>query len=176
MEYEITVKGVRATEGSGRFLFSGRIPAEQRAALERLVFFNEHQYRVRGVLREVIERWGCPEIVEEDGFLRVQVAGNAAVQCLFASQARASSLRPLGVVVYVRDCAERITVLHVGLAADYAAGGRQADAHLLGRLLHEVKRVARRTAGIRAVKVAYREVRRPAADAGFGPPGLALAT
>ena len=35
---------------SGRFLFSSRIPADQRAALEHVLFFNEHQSRVRGAL------------------------------------------------------------------------------------------------------------------------------
>jgi hypothetical protein len=65
-------------ESSGRFLFSSRIPSDQRAALEHLVFFNEHQSRVRGALREVIERWGCPEIVEEAGFLSVTLARHAA--------------------------------------------------------------------------------------------------
>lgn len=148
---------------SGRFLFSSRIPANQRAALEDLLFFNEHQSRVREALLEVIERWGCPEIREEAGFLRVTVAGHPGVQCLFATQARAGSLRPLGLVIYVREAADLLTVLHVGLSPAYAAGGLHAEANLLGRLMHEVKRVARRTAGIRQLLVAYRAVRSPAA-------------
>jgi len=150
-------------ESSGRFLFSSRIPSDQRAALEHLVFFNEHQSRVRGALREVIERWGCPEIVEEAGFLSVTLARHAAVQCLFASQARAGSLRPVGLVIYLRDGAEHLTVLHVGLSPAFAAGGLHAEENLLGRLMHEVKRVARHTKGIRKLLVAYRALRGPAA-------------
>lgn len=164
--------GVVDGGSSGRFLFSSRIPADQRATLENLLFFNEHQSRVRGALREVIERWGCPEILEEEGFLRVTVAGHAGVQCLFATQARAGTLRPLGLVVYVRDAAERLTVLHVGLSPAYAAGGLYAEANLLSRLMHEVKRVARRTAGIRQLMVAYRAFRGPAAARS----GVALAS
>lgn len=155
--------GIVDSGSSGRFLFSSRIPANQRAALEDLLFFNEHQSRVREALLEVIERWGCPEIREEAGFLRVTVAGHPGVQCLFAAQARAGSLRPLGLVIYVREAADLLTVLHVGLSPAYAAGGRYAEANLLGRLMHEVKRVARRTAGIRQLLVAYRAVRSPAA-------------
>ena len=157
---------------SGRFLFSSRVPADQRAALEDLLFFNEHQSRVRGVLLEAIERWGCPEIHEADGFLRVSLSGRADCQCLFATQPRAGSLRPLGLVIYLRDAAERITVLHVSLMPAYAAGGLHAEANLLGRLMHEVKRVARRTAGIRQVLLAYRALRGPAAARG----GVALAS
>lgn len=148
---------------SGRFLFSSRIPADQRAALEDLLFFNEHQSRVRGALREVIERWGCPEIREAGGFLWVTVAGQPGAQCLFATQTRAGTLRPLGLAIYVRDAAERLTVLHVGLQPAYAAGGLHADANLLGRLMHEVKRVARRTVGIRQLLLAYRAFRGPQA-------------
>lgn len=153
--------GVVDFGSSGRFLFSSRVPADQRAALEDLLFFNEHQSRVRGALREVIERWGCPEIREEGGFLSVTVAGHPGAQCLFATQARAGSLRPLGLAIYVRDAAERLTVLHVGLSPAYAAGGLHAEANLLGRLMHEVKRVARRTTGIRQLLLAYRAFRGP---------------
>ena len=148
---------------SGRFLFSSRIRADQRNALENLLFFNEHQSRVRGALREVIERWGCPEIIEEAGFLSVALAGHPGVQCLFATQARAGTLRPLGLVIYLRDGADLLTVLHVGLSPAYAAGGLHAKANLLGSLMHEVKRVARRTAGIRKLLVAYRALRGPVA-------------
>ena len=148
---------------SSRFLFSSCLPTQQRAALEQLLFFNEHQSRVRGALREVIERWGCHEVVEEDGFLRVGLAGRAGVQCLFVSQPRAGSLQPLGVALYLRDAADRIAVLHLSLAPAYAAGGIHAEANLLGCLMREVKRVARRTAGIRKLSVAYRALRGPAA-------------
>ncbi len=164
--------GVVDLGSSGRFLFSSRIPADQREALEDLLFFNEHQARVRGALREVIERWGCPEIHEEDGFLRVTIAGHPGAQCLFASQARAGSLRPLALAIYLRDTAERLTVLHVGLTPAYAAGGLHAEANLLGRLLHEVKRVARRMVGIRRLLLAYRVFRGPAAARA----GVALAS
>ncbi len=163
--------GVVDIGSSGHFLFSSRLPADQRAALENLLFFNEHQSRVRGALLEAIERWGCPEIREADGFLRVGLSGRAECQCLFVSQPRAGSLRPLGLVIYLRDAADRITVLHVSLAPAYAAGGLHAEANLLGRLMHEVKRVARRTAGIRQVLLAYRALRGPAAARG----GVALA-
>ena len=148
---------------ASRFFFSSRLPAEQRVALEQLLFFNVHQSRVRGALREVIERWGCPEVLEEDGFLRVALAGRAGVQCLFVSQPRAGSLQPLGVALYLRDAADLIAVLHLSLAPAYAAGGLHAEANLLGRLLREVKGVARRTSGIRHVLVAYRALRGPAA-------------
>jgi hypothetical protein len=89
--------------------------------------------------------------------------GHAAVQCLFATQARAGGLRPVGLVIYLRDGADLLTVLHVGLSPAYAAGGLHAEANLLGRLMHEVKRVARRTGGIRKLLVAYRALRGPAA-------------
>ena len=164
--------GVVDLGSSGRFLFSSRIPADQRGALEDLLFFNEHQSRVRGVLLEAIERWGCPEIREVDGFLRVTLSGRGDCQCLFVGQARAGSLRPLGLVLYLRDAAERITVLHVSLAPSYAAGGVHAEANLLGRLMREVKRVARRTGGIRQVLLAYRALRGPVAARG----GVALAS
>ena len=71
----------------------------------------------------------------------------------------------VGVIVFVRDSFERITVLHVGVADDYAFGGRYAGERVLQRLLQQIRQVARRTSGIRHVEVAYRQHRPRAATA-----------
>ena len=151
MAYEITVKS--------------RLPAAMRGQLEALLFFNAGQFRMRHAIEATIERFGMPEIIEEDGWLRVQVAGVAEVQTLFAVHEEGGGARPVGVVIYVRDTFERITVVHVGVADDYAFGGSYAQERVLPRLLQQIRQVARRTSGIRHVEVAYRRNR----------PGVAIA-
>jgi hypothetical protein len=69
----------------------------------------------------------------------------------------------VGVVVYVRDSFERITVLHLVVAEEYAAGGPLAAQHLPFRMVQAVRQVARRTQGIRRVELLYTQDRvRPA--------------
>jgi hypothetical protein len=146
MAYRITVKS--------------RLPAAMQGQLEALLFFNECQHRIRQEIEATIERYGLPELVEADGYLTLRVAGVPEVQTLYAVHEEDGRARPVGVVVYVRDSFERITVLHVGVAADYAHGGPYANEQVLRRLMQQIREVARRTAGIRHVELAYRQ-RRP---------------
>jgi hypothetical protein len=145
MSYRITVKS--------------RLQAAMRGQLEALLFFNTGQHRIRQEIEATIERYGLPELIEDRGLLHVQVAGIPEVQSLFAIHEEDGRARPVGVVVYVRDSFERITVVHVGVAADYAFGGPYAGERVLRRLMQQIRHVARRTSGIRHVEVAYRRNR-----------------
>lgn len=135
--------------------FVSALPAEHYHQLEALLFFNGRQHRVRKGIETAISRFGAPEIVAEDKSLRVRVGGETDAQCLFAVERDGKQLRPVGVILYVRDSFERITVLHFVVAEAYAAGGPRAGYSLLLRLVQAVRRVARRTAGIRHVELVY---------------------
>jgi hypothetical protein len=151
MPYQITVKS--------------RLPAAMRGQLEALLFFNSGQHRMRHAIQATIERYGVPELIEDRGWLRVQVAGVPEVQTLYAVHEEDGRARPVGAIVFVRDSFERITVVHVGVADDYAFGGRYAGERVLPRLLQQIRQVARRTSGIRHVEVAYSRNRLRAATA-----------
>jgi len=142
-----------------KIVVSSRLPAAMRGQLEAILFFNAGQHRVRHEIEATIERFGIPELIEQDGWLRVQVAGVPEVQTLFALHEEDGRTRPVGAVIYLRDTFERITVVHIGVANDYAAGGRFASERVLARLMQEIRRVARRTSGIRQVELAYRRTR-----------------
>lgn len=135
--------------------FVSALPAEHYHQLEALLFFNGRQHRVRKGIETAISRFGAPEIVAEGKSLRVRVGGETDAQCLFAVERDGKQLRPVGVILYVRDSFERITVLHFVVAEAYAAGGPRAGYSLLLRLVQAVRRVARRTAGIRHVELVY---------------------
>jgi hypothetical protein len=145
--------------------FASRLDREHYARLEALLFFNRCQGRVRSGIVAAIDRYGAPEIVETDDRLRVRVAGLHDVQCLFAMESSGQQPRPVGLIVYVRDSFERITVLHLVVAEEYAAGGALAGQHLPFRLVQAVRQVARRTQGIRRVELLYTQDRARAAYA-----------
>lgn len=145
--------------------FVSSLPAEHYHQLEALLFFNGRQHRVRKGIETAISRYGTPEIVREGKTLRVCVAGPSDAQCLFAVERDGGGSRPVGVILYVRDSFERITVLHLVVAEAYAAGGPRASYNLLLRLVQAVRRVARCTSGIRRVDLVYSEDRSRAACA-----------
>src|ERR1700684_3160233 len=80
-----------------------KLPIEQRAALEQLLFFNINQHRVRLGIQQSIDTYGVPEIHEHEGCLRVRVGDIDGVQTLFALS---SAGRLLGVAVFVRSAHE----------------------------------------------------------------------
>jgi hypothetical protein len=133
--------------------FQSHVPRAQRTALEALVFFNSCQDRYAACIAEAVERFGSPEIVADGDRLRVRVAGMNDVQCLFAVE-RATG-RPVGVAVYLRADLEHITVVHLGIAGEYASGGPKATEQLLLRLLREVRRSTRRMKGVRRLELFY---------------------
>lgn len=137
--------------------FQSHVPRSQRAALEALVFFNSCQERYAACIAEAVERFGAPEIVADGDRLRVRVTGLSDVQSLFAVER--DSGRPVGVAVYMRADLEHVTVVHLGIAAEYASGGRRAAEQLLLRLLREVRRSTRRMKGVRRLELFYMKER-----------------
>jgi hypothetical protein len=133
--------------------FTSRIAAEHRATLERLLFFNACQSRVASGIVDAIDKYGPPEILGDNGWLRVKVAGLSEVQSLFVVDDATGA--PIGVAVYMRADLEHVTVLHVGLAEEYCAGGEREGLNLLLRLMKEIRRSSRRVKGVRRLSVHY---------------------
>jgi hypothetical protein len=133
--------------------FTSRIAAGHREALEQLLFFNGCQDRVVHGIVDAIDKYGPPEIVADGDWLRVKVAGLPDVQSLFVVEE--STGRPLGVAIYMRADLEHVTVLHVGLAEEYCAGGERESLGLLLRLMKEIRRSSKRVKGVRRLSVHY---------------------
>ncbi len=136
-------------------VFTSSLPVEHHRELELLLFFNRRQDAVRPGIVAAIDRYGAPEIVNDGRCVRVRVAGPTEVQCLFAVERHGSLSRPVGLVLYTRDSFEHLTILHLVVAAAYAADGPLASRRLPLRLVQAVRRVARRTSGIRHVELMY---------------------
>jgi hypothetical protein len=133
--------------------FRSHVPKTQRPALEALVFFNACQDRVSASIADAVERFGAPEIVADRDRLRLCVHDIQDAQCLFAVEIPTG--RPVGVAVYTRPDFEHITVMHLGIAAEYASGGPRVSEQLLLRLLKEVRRSTRRVKGVRRIELFY---------------------
>jgi hypothetical protein len=133
--------------------YMSRIAALHRSSLERLLFFNGCQDRVAQGIMDAIDKFGPPEIHEDEGWLRVKVAGLSDVQSLFVVDEESG--KPIGVAVYTRPDLEHITVLHIGLGEEYCAGGKREGLNLLLRLMQEIRRSAKRVKGFRRMSVHY---------------------
>ena len=142
-------RGVLLSESIG---IQCKLPLDQRAALEQLLFFNVNQHRVRLGIQESIETYGVPEIHEHDGGLSIRVGDIEGVQSLFAVS---DAGRPLGVAVFVRLARERFVVLHLGVQQPYAVGS-ELNTRVLLKLMHEIRSAARRTHGVDRIELVYK--------------------
>ena len=134
------------------FELRSQVAAQWRPALERLLFFNAGQDRVRDELAAAIERYGAMEIIEQDGRLTLRVERLPQSQSLFAVT---DDGRPIGCVVFCRDEPQRLLALHLAVAEEFAASGAQSQAHVLMRLVGAVRSVAARTRGVERVEMLY---------------------
>lgn len=133
--------------------FKSHVPATQRTALEALLFFNSCQGRVSACIADAIEKFGAPEIVADRDRLRIHMKDMPDVQSLFAIDVRTG--RPVGVAVYARQNVEHVTVMHLGISAEFASGGPRANEQLLLKLLREIRRSTRRVKGVRRLELYY---------------------
>jgi len=129
-----------------------KLPIDQRAALEQLLFFNGNQHRVRSGIEASIETYGVPEIYESEGLLKIRVGDIEGVQTLFAVCERG---RPIGAAVFVRLAEERFVVLHLGVEPRSSASPDR-NRRVLLRLMHEIRGAARRTRGVERIELVYR--------------------
>jgi hypothetical protein len=138
---------------SGSIGITSKLAADQRTALEQLLFFNVNQHRVRVGIQQSIETYGVPEIYEHDGGLRVRVGDIAGVQTLFAISEFG---RPLGVAVFVRSAHERFAVLHLGVDPRLSSTP-EVNTRVLLKLMHEIRSAARRTHGVERIELVYKD-------------------
>jgi hypothetical protein len=104
------------------------LPVAYRDELERIVFFNPEQGRVTASLLDSVRRYGVPSIVEDGSLLRFRVPAFGTIQSLFALDESEQPVRLAGVVMFVRETADTMRLLHVAIHEDYAGGGDRADA------------------------------------------------
>jgi hypothetical protein len=134
-------------------VFSSSVAPIHRGSLEMLVYFNAGQSRVADGIIDAVERFGPPEIVTDGDRLRVRVQALMEAQSLFAVEAATG--RPLGVAVYARSDMEHMLVVHLGIASEFASGGKRAHEQLLLRLLRELRRSSRQIKGVQRCELLY---------------------
>ena len=134
-------------------VFASSVPAAHRGSLELLVYFNAVQSRVATGIVDAVERFGPLEIVTEGDRLRVGLSALPHAQSLFAVEHRTG--RPVGVAVFARSDFQHMIVVHLGIAAEFAAGGKRAGEQLLLRLLRELRRCGRRIKGVEQFELLY---------------------
>lgn len=97
--------------------------------------------------------------MREDDRLRIKVGKLDVVQSLFGFDSDRPDAALIGVILYFRELAEQLTILHIAIQENYAATGCYADQLLALRLLQQVRQAAAQIKGVRSVALLYGDAR-----------------
>jgi len=121
--------------------FQSTLTADDREALERLMFFNRRQREAETAVTRAVEMFGSPTIVAEPSGVRAAVGACPDVQCLFAIERGRRSDALAGMVIYLRTSVEEVLVLHIAVADRYGRKGLEVVAALIRRVRATAERL-----------------------------------
>jgi hypothetical protein len=132
--------------------FTSVLDRRHRRELERLLFLNPGQHRVRSAILEAVESYGIPRVVDEHRRLRVKLDSGRQVQTLFAMSHTGLRSRLAGVIVFTR-LDWTMLLLHMAVTSDYAFRGIHGGQRLALELVERVRTIARQVKGVRGVRL-----------------------
>jgi len=135
--------------------FTSVLDRSRRGELEELMFQHPQQGRFHDTIMDCIDRFGVPSVVERNGRLRIELASQTEVQTLYAMIDGPLPSELVGAVVYTRDAADELVVLHIAVKDDYTAQGLRAHQMVTFGLVEELCRVARHIHGVNGVRLVY---------------------
>ncbi len=138
-----------------RISYTSRLSSAHLEGLQELMFFNEHQQQFRSAIVASIQQYGEPKLKSDAGYIRIHTDLLGQVQALFALEEEADDARPIGVAIYARTAEDTLTLLHIGVASDFASDGPQARHRVVMNMLRRLVHAGRQIKGVRKLVVLY---------------------
>jgi hypothetical protein len=139
-----------------KIIFSSVLNSDYYDDLEKLMFFNPQQEKVRNEVISAVERYGQPKIYRDGDRLRIGVGSFSMVQALFALNGQKADRELLGMIAYMRENPDNMAILHIVVREDYSAVGIHSNEMLLMHLIDRVREIAAKIKGISCVTLAYK--------------------
>jgi predicted GNAT family acetyltransferase len=142
-------------DGAVPLTLSSALPSEYRGVLEALLYFNPLQSQARERILASLERFGNPLITEEAGRLHIGTDRIPRVQAMYALGGEGTEAELVGAILYMRDQADSIAILHVAVQAEYSASGSRGEGMVAMRMINAVRDAASRIKGVCSVRLFY---------------------
>jgi hypothetical protein len=144
-------------EAARRITFTSALGVEHRGDLERLLFFNPDQPRLRAAIARAVERFGTPSLFVDGQLLRVGLDSTAEMQALYVLEQNANRSRLVGAMLYLRPEPETVVLAHIAVQEDYMPSGIHGNDLLALRMIVRLRQVTRQIRGVRSLVVFYGE-------------------
>jgi hypothetical protein len=144
-----------SANGVAPLTLTSALRSDYREGLEALLYFNPQQNQAQERILASLERFGNPQITEEAGRLHIGTDRIPRVQAMYALDGEGTEAELVGAILYVRDQADSIAILHVAVQADYSASGSRGGGMVAMRMINAVRDAASRIKGVRRVRLFY---------------------
>ena len=132
--------------------FTSILGPSYREELERLLFLNQNQDKVRADLPLLIQRYGMAHVSVSDDRLRVVFDSPPEPETLYAVEKTDGPDRLVGVMVYLRE-GDTLELVIAAVAEDYAGARTDGRQLLVTKMVDQLCDVARRVSGIKSVTI-----------------------
>ena len=136
------------------FYCSSSASLDQRETLEQIFFFNKNQSKYYFYIKNLIELYGKPEIVEENKRLYLKLE-KTDCQNLFTTV----NNNLVGLVIYCRDSLDNIDLIHIAVDEKYSSIGIYADKSLVIQMINKLRMIALKIKDIKTITVKYNQER-----------------
>ena len=136
------------------FYCSSSASLDQRETLEQIFFFNKNQSKYYFNIKNLIELYGKPEIVEENKRLYLKLE-KTDCQNLFTTV----NNNLVGLVIYCRDSLDNIDLIHIAIDEKYSSIGIYADKSLAIQMINKLRIIALKIKDIKTITVKYNQER-----------------
>ena len=126
--------------------------------LENLLFFNQNQKKVVSGILESIRIYGLPEIVNQNGILRIKIGNLINIQTLFAIDTFNNN-ELAGVAIYFRKSDEEILLLHLSINDEYSFTGKRAGYYLVFQIIDKIKNSLKLMKNVKFLTIIYNNIK-----------------
>lgn len=135
--------------------FQSKIKPEYREDLDSLFYFNRNQTRYVDRINKSIEEYSKPIVIEENGEVSLVFEDRNVGQTLHIFDGDHEGASLIGVVMYVRDTKERITIVHLALHENCNLIYKSEGINIASIVMEEVLTLVNTIKGIERVRIYY---------------------
>src|SRR6056297_1122500 len=136
--------------------FRSKINADLRERLERIFFFNWNQSRYVARITQSVKEYSKP-VIEEEGKNEIALVfkDRSIGQTLHIFDSDGPDAALIGVVMYERDSADQITIIHLALHETCKEIFKKEKVNVAGVVIEELFSLFRKFKGVEKVRIYY---------------------
>eukprot|EP01156_Anaeramoeba_ignava_P015967 Anaeramoba_ignava/a617238_6.p1 GENE.a617238_6~~a617238_6.p1 ORF type:complete len:147 (-),score=20.09 a617238_6:128-568(-) len=121
--------------------------------LKTLLFFNPEQQKIVTGILASIEKYGLPKIEPEGENIVIKVGELTEVQSIYAID----NEELVGVMLFFRETAQNITLLHIAVAEEHSLQGNKGNKMIALQLIYKLKEIAAKIKDVKTISIYYQK-------------------